>query len=250
MKKRRAGPARQFFWGHRQRSARTPPSRAADSPFGVRRNPHDLWILRNLQLKLMITALVVAGMPMLAQACSPASISPRDALQAPGPTARFTRIVLAEVIGVRAPERGSELAQWREEVRAVAVAQQEEDARTAAQAKIDATTPRGPDDPPPSPPASRMIEPIVPSPFELRTELDLFVLETLYGAHQDRLTVPAGGPCGSQPRMGQQVLVFLLPNGVAHVLERPVRDRSLLFDPAYLDQVRACVRGQCDQTAR
>jgi hypothetical protein len=102
----------------------------------------------------MIITLLLAGMPMLAQACSPALISPRDAMQAPGPTARLTRIVLA------------------------------------------------------------------------------------------------GSPCGSEPRLGQQVLVFLLPNGFAHVLERPVRERSLLFDPAYLDQVRACVSGHCDQTAR
>jgi hypothetical protein len=168
----------------------------------------------------------------------------------PRTSAESARIVLAEVIGVRAPERNAELTRWRDEVQAAAVAQQEEDARIAAQAKIDAAAPRGPNDPPPPPPEpSRLMEPVLPSPFELRTELDLFVLETLYGAHQDRLSVPAGGPCGSEPRLGQQVLVFLLPNGFAHVLERPVRDRSLLFDPAYLDQVRACVRGQCDQTA-
>lgn len=204
-----------------------------------------------MQLKLMIIALLIAGIPLPAQTCSPASISPRDAMQSPGPTSRFTRIVLAEVIGVRAPERSAELTRWREEVRAVAVAQQEQDARTAAQAKIDAAAPHGPNDPPPPPPEpSRLMEPVLPSPVELRTELDLFVLETLYGAHQDRLSVPAGGPCGSEPRLGQQVLVFLLPNGFAHVLERPVRERSLLFDPAYLDQVRACVSGHCDETAR
>lgn len=198
---------------------------------------------------MVLLVAAVAGMPILAQACSPALISPRDAMQSPGPTARFTRIVLAEVIGLRAPERGSELTHWREEVRAAAVAQQEQDASWAAEDKIYAAT-QGPDDPPPPPPPSRLMEPTLPSPFELRTELDLFVLETLYGAHQDRLSVPAGGPCGSEPRLGQQVLVFLLPNGFAHVLERPVRERSLLFDPAYLDQVRACVSGHCDETAR
>jgi len=207
-------------------------------------------MLRNLQLKLMIIALAVAGMPMLAQACSPALISPLDAMQAPGPTARFTRIVLAEVIGVSAPGRSAELAQWRADVQAVAAAQQEEDARIAAEAKIYAAMPRGPDDPPPPPPPSRLMQPTVPGPFELRTELDLFVLETLYGAHQDRLSVPAGGPCGSEPRLGQQVLVFLLPNGLAHVVERPVKDGSRNFDPAYLDQVRACARGHCEDTVR
>lgn len=203
-----------------------------------------------MHFRLMSLILAVAGMPMLAQACSPALISPRDAMQAPGPTARFTRIVLAEVIGVSAPGRSAELRQWREEVQAVAVAQQEQDARVAAQAKIDAATPRGPNDPPPPPPPSRWMVPLVPHAFELRTELDLFVLETLYGAHQERLKVPAGGPCGSEPRLGQQLLVFLLPNGFAHLVHRPVKSGSQTFDPAYLDQVRACARGHCEDDVR
>jgi hypothetical protein len=198
----------------------------------------------DIRLGLAIVLLALAGLPVPAPACSPALISPSDALQPPGPTARFVRIVLAEVIAARAPQRSAELEQWRADVQAVAVAQQEQDARFAAEDRMYAAT-REAGGPPPPPPPSRLMEPVLPIAFELRTELDLFVLETLYGAHQDRLSVPAGGPCGSEPRLGQQVLVFLLPNGFAHVVERPVKAGSRTFDPAYLDQVRACARGKC-----
>ncbi len=165
-------------------------------------------------------------------------------MQPPGPTARFARIVLAEVIAARAPQRSAELEQWRADGKAVAAAQQEQDARFEEDDRIYAAT-REAGDPPAPPPPSRLMEPVLPLAIELRTELDLFVLETLYGAHQDRLSVPAGGPCGSEPRLGQQVLVFIQPNGLAHVVERPVKAGSRTFDPAYLDQVRACALGKC-----
>lgn len=203
-----------------------------------------------MRLVLMLMLLAVAGLPLPALACSPTLISPTDALQSPGPTARFPRIVLAEVIAARAPARSVELEQWRREVRAVAAAQEEQDERAAEQAKIDAATPRGPDDPPPPPPPSRLIEPVLPLALELRTEIDLFVLETLYGAHEDRLSVPAGGPCGSAPRPGQQVLVFVRRDGLAHVLQRPGEGGPQTFDDAFLDQVRACARGDCQDAAR
>lgn len=91
--------------------------------------------------RLLITTLFLAGMPMVALACSPTLISPQDALQSPGPTARYSRIVLAEVIASRAPARSAELEQWRRDVRAVAAAQKEENAREAERARIDAATP-------------------------------------------------------------------------------------------------------------
>lgn len=199
------------------------------------------------RLRRMIIALAMAGLSLPALACSPVLISPLDALQSPGPTARFSRIVLAEVVAARAPARLVELEQWRQEVRATAAAQQQQDELDAAPARIAAATLRGPDDPLPPPPASRLIEPVLPAAVELRTEIDLFVLETIHGAHQDRLSVPAGGPCGSAPRLGQQVLVFIQSNGLAQVLQRPGEGGPQTFDDAFLDQVRACARGECEQ---
>ncbi len=200
--------------------------------------------LPDMRLGFAIVLLALAGLSMPAPACSPTLISPTDALQPPGPTARFARIVLAEVIAARATERTAELTQWRREVQAVALAQREQDGRFAAEDRMYAAT-RKAGDPPAPPPESRLLEPVLPLAIELRTELDLFVLETLYGAHQDRLSVPAGGPCGSAPGLGQQVLVFIQPNGLAHVLQRPGKGGPQTFDTAFLEHVRACARGQC-----
>ena len=75
-------------------------------------------------------------------------------------------------------------------------------------------------------------------------------LETLYGAQQARLSLPAGGPCGSAPRPGQQVLVFIQSNALTHVLQRPGEGGPQAFDDAFLDQVRACARGDCEGSAR
>lgn len=203
-----------------------------------------------MNLRLLLMLLAIAGLPLPMQACSPMLISPQDALQPPGPTARYSRIVLAEVVAARAPARRAELEQWRQDVRAVAAAQLQQDALDAAQARIDATTPRGADEPPPPPPSSRLIEPVLPLAFDLPTEIDLFVLETLYGAHEDQLSVPAGGPCGSKPRLGQQVLVFVRRDGLAHLLQRPGEGGPQSFDDAFLDQVRACAQGDCEDAAR
>lgn len=194
--------------------------------------------------------MMLAGSPLPALACSPTLISPQDALQSPGPSARYSRIVLAEVVATRAPARSAELEQWRRDVDAVAAAQKAEDAREAEQARIDATTPRGPNDPPRPPPSSPMIEPVLPVAFELQSEIDLFALETISGAHEDRFSVPAGGPCGSAPRLGQQVLVFVRRDGLAHVLQRPGEGGPQSFDDAFLDQVRACARGDCEEGPR
>lgn len=198
----------------------------------------------------LLLLLMLAGSPLPALACSPTLISPQDALQSPGPTARYSRIVLAEVIASRAPARSAELEQWRRDVDAAAAAQKAEDAREAARARIDAATPRGPNDPPPPPPSSQFVEPVLPLAFELQTEIDLFALETISGAHEDRFSVPAGGPCGSTPRPGQQVLVFVRRDGLAHVLQRPGEGGPQTFDDAFLDQVRACARGDCAAAPR
>lgn len=200
------------------------------------------------RILLVIAAMACASMP--APACSPTILSPQDALQPPGPAARFTRIVLAEVVAARAPERLAELEQWRAEVRAVAEQQRRQDARDAAQAKVDAATPRGPHQPPPPPPESRLLVPPLPPVIDLRTELELFVLETLHGPHQDRLSVPAGGPCGSQPRPGQQVLAFIRPDGLAHVLQTRRDGGAQTFDEQFLEDLRACARGGCPPTRR
>lgn len=196
----------------------------------------------------LLMLLMMAGLPLPMPACSPTLISPRDALQPPGQAVRFAHIVIAEVVAARAPARSAELEQWRRDKRALAAAQKEEGAREAARARIQAATPRGPHDPLPPPPSSRLPEPAFPIAFALTSELDLFVLETLYGAHQDRLTVPAGGPCGGQPRLGQRVLAFVQPNGITHLMQPKGEGGAIEFDEAFLDQVRACARGDCPQT--
>ena len=201
-----------------------------------------------MQFRSMIL-LVLTSMPLLAQACSPVLMSPEDALQAPGPTARFARIVLAEVIAARAPARISELERWRKEMHEDAAAQKLEEVRYARD-QIDAAAQWKPGDPPLPPPPSPMPGAVLPVAVELRTELDLFVLETLYGAHQDRLTVPAGGPCGSEPRLGQEVLVFMYANGAAHVLSRAGGGGAQNFDAKFLEQARACARGACEHVGR
>lgn len=195
----------------------------------------------------VLRALALAGLSGLASPalpCSPVVISPRDAIQAPGPTLRFERIVLAEVIALRATSRIPQLEQWRAEMRAVAAAQALADEREAERARINASRTRAPHEPPPPPPESRLVEPALILAYQQPVALDLFVLETLFGVHQDRLSVPEGGPCGSVPRVGQQVLVFLRPDGIAHVVQQPSREWALDFDPAYLARVRACAAGR------
>lgn len=202
-----------------------------------------------MQIRYLLVTATMAGLSIPALACSPMLISPEDALQAPGPSVRFPRIVLAEVLAARAPARLAELEQWRADVQAVAAEQQRQDALDAEQAKIDAATPRDHNSPPPPPPASRVLEPVLPVAFELRTEVDLFTLETIHGAQQDQFSVAAGGPCGSTPRPGEQVLVFLRQDGLAHLLQRPGVGGSQVFDDAFLDRVRACARGDCEDAA-
>lgn len=196
------------------------------------------------RLSSTVSLLFLACVPLPAPACSPTLITARDALQPPGPSARFERIVYAEVIGLRAPQRPAELERWRQQVREVAAAQALQDEHEAAQAKAAAATPRGPYEPPPPPPPSRMIEPVIPLAHGQPVALDLFVLETLYGAHEGRISVPESGPCGSQPRLGQQVLVYIERTGPVHVMQHPRREGSLDLDPRYLQQVRACAQGK------
>jgi hypothetical protein len=190
-----------------------------------------------MRCKLMCLILAVAAMTMQAQACSPGLISPLEALRLPGPPARFAHVVLAEVIGARAPARLAELEAWRRQNQALVAGQLQEQAEVAAKHAADPTRVPAATD--------RVVELVLPTAFELQTELDLFVLENLLGPVQERLRVPAGGPCGSAPRLGQQVLVFVEPSGIAHLMQRPGEGGPVTFDDAYLDQVRACARGDC-----
>ncbi len=203
-----------------------------------------------MQLRCLLTVVALAGASVPAAACSPVLLSPRDAVLSPGPATRFTRIVLAEVVASRAPARLAELEQWRADVLEVAAERRRQEALEAERARIHATTPRDPRAPVPPPPESPLPDPILESPFELRIELDLFVLETIHGPHQDRLSVPAGGQCGNQPRPGQQVLVFIRPDGLAHVLQSARDGGAVTFDQQFLDDVRACARGECPPTSR
>ncbi len=203
-----------------------------------------------MQLRCLLTVVALAAASLPAAACSPVLLSPRDAVPSPGPATRFTGIVLAEVVASRAPARLAELEAWRADVLRVADERRRQEALEAERARIRAAKPHDPREPVPPPPESPLPDPILAGHFDLRIELDLFVLETIYGPHRDRLSVPAGGQCNNQPRPGQQVLVFIRPDGLAHVLQTARDGGSLTFDQQFLDDVRACARGECPPTAR
>ncbi|MFO1496293.1 MAG: hypothetical protein U1F26_16720 [Lysobacterales bacterium] len=203
-----------------------------------------------MSLRFPLIAAVIASVAVPAPACSPYPMSPRDAARLPGYETPFTRIVLAEVLASRAPARLAELEQWRADVLKAAAERQRQAALDAESARMEAATPHDPRRPLPPPAEGPFPEPLLPRAIDLALEVDLFVLETIHGPHQDRLTVPAGGQCGSQPRPGQQVLVFIRSNGQAQLLMDARDGGAQTFDAEFLKDLRACVRGECPSAQR
>ncbi len=194
-------------------------------------------------LPAIFVALVLAQMP--AVACSPSlvSISPLDAM---GPTSvlKFSRVVLAEVVGTSASDfRLAKLQAWRSKSLASAAVQVQAKARYAE--LVASATKEGREIPPPLPPLPGLLK---ERQDQMPVIVDLFVLENLIGAPAEQIRVTAGGQCGSFPQVGQEVLVFIEENGLTHLLQRSADGGPYPFDEKYLDKVRACAKGNCPET--
>lgn len=198
-------------------------------------------------MRLCLPAIFVVSIltPMPTVACSPSltSISPLDAM-GPSSSVKFSRVVLAEVIGTSASDfRLDRLQAWRNENLASAAFQVQEEARYAK--LVETATKEGREIPPPLPPLPGLVRELQ---FQMTVILDLFVLENLVGVPAEQLRVTAGGACGSYPQVGQEVLVFIEDNGLTHLMRRSTDGGPYPFDEKYLDRVRACAKGNCPET--
>ena len=167
--------------------------------------------------------------PLPAVACSRA-LGPKDDL--PRAREHLRTVVIGEVISIRAVGRMDALRQHRERVR-----------RSAAPAD----TPVADGRPLRQPPAGTAVVPVMPAAEDGPLQVELFVYESLLGEDPEILVVPAGGHCGLIPRVGQQAVVMVTQDGLMDLVFG--REGAPLAgpDPAWLDRLRNCLRGPCDQ---
>lgn len=128
-------------------------------------------------LRFGALAVTLLGCADLTRACSPMLLPDIAALTElqQGEPAFFSRIVLAEVVSVRASGRSAELNAWHQEVVDVLAA------APAAEQPIDVSVP-------PPPPA---VLPLLPSSADGQADVELLVVETIVGGGPERLHVPS-----------------------------------------------------------